>query len=168
MSAAKLPKGLPKLPPVPEGFDAWELMPAGYISSAPGVIAFTTAKRFPKVPHRWRIGVNAYGLDGLVYIRAIKRPAKLKKPKQAQAVKAKIQYVSTNGALPLVRHFVLPADAASVERMVEQVARAMAAHEYATVKGWAWRQDARCDKLWIAQSRAALASLGITSAKGRK
>jgi hypothetical protein len=185
-TANKLPANLPALPPVPDGWHSWEYMGEGYVSEKVEPFGYASTG-----DSHWYVEMKSTAIGDdcptLHYIRAIKRPAKLKQPKQAQAVKAELWHRSDNalewsrlsGMVRMHREggentpmnnpvFVLPADAASVERMIEQVAQAQAAHEYATVKGWAWGKDPRCDKLWISQAWAGLASLGITSAKGRK
>lgn len=106
------------------------------------------------------------------YIRAIKHPAKLKKPKQAQAVKARRMWTcGENVTAPKSRAqyfsgleqtspaFVLPADSASVERMLEQGVNAiMEMYPSAEMDAAAVRMDVR----------AVLAAIGITSAKGGK
>lgn len=178
MSTAKtLPKGLPALPPVPAGFDAWEYHPR-FKSNGPVGAPWGVCDDLAEYLFRnWNSTISGLGhpSDSTVgncdhYIVAIKRPAKLKQPKQAQAVKAKRVYgifsepetihVTKKGAkyfagfqAPKVTSLlVLPADAASVGRMREHIAGAL--EPYA--------------KFPEVAANAVLASLGITSAKGRK
>lgn len=159
MSAAKkLPAGLPKLPPVPEGFDAWEYMGKGWAGECEHSALLIHEKG------EWvHWSGKCLGTQWAHYIRAIKRPAKLKKPKQAKAVKAVRHCVLGGGRTSRIRNtkplpegsdcFVLPADKASVERMREQAMRAVINDPDATLG----------DTI-----TAVFASIGITSTKGRK
>jgi hypothetical protein len=153
-TANKLPANLPALPKVPEGFDAWELCGWGGLTGLPVGCPFAHTE---KGLADWMVwtdpGCQSSGYKHRYYIRAIKRPAKLKKPKQAQAVKAVCDVIY--GPDGEGREcFVLPADAASVERMREQAESALTSAMC--------ESDDRSEHV-----RAVLASLGITSAKGQ-
>ena len=79
---AKLPKGLPSLPPVPEGYDAWEYVGIGWSGYA---------KHYAwhhKTIKRWTLSYGmATGNTALHYIRAIKHPApKVAKKAEVKAV----------------------------------------------------------------------------------
>lgn len=78
-----LPKGLPKLPSVPDGYDAWEYMGIGKKEGIPNLSGFASIAYWPDKPTReWDIDLMGW-LEGTLtdahYCRAIKRPAPAKK-----------------------------------------------------------------------------------------
>jgi hypothetical protein len=92
----KIPAGLPDLPPVPAGWDAWEYM--GLAWKSPSEKSPWTHYQ-PSVPHEgWLFGGDlSYEVCGSpsgcsdgYYIRAVKHPAKPKRVRKAKATPTKI------------------------------------------------------------------------------
>jgi len=79
VNAAKLPKGLPALPDAPTGC-VWEYMGKHWQGEADNYIFAHDADSF------WRLSDGIATGGPCHYCRAIKRPAKLKKPKRVKAV----------------------------------------------------------------------------------
>ncbi len=80
----KLPKGLPELPPIPAGYDAWEYLGKGPIGRS---LINEYADSCDDGDTSWSAyaGINQFEGDGCGhYIRAIKHPA----PKVAKKTKA--------------------------------------------------------------------------------
>lgn len=130
MSTPKLPKGLPKLPPVPDGYDAWKLCGWGKLNhhqthGRPWNSCSATSGEWP--PTNAGSGMPS-GFRDRYYILAVKRPAKTPKHARKGRVVARMSkqfagainddFSLIGGAVPVA---ILPADAESVERMVEQV-----------------------------------------------
>lgn len=96
-----LPKGLPPLPAVPEGYSAWEYMGLNWKSSGPVGAPFGAC--YGTLDATWYERASAKELgretDALDYdhhchiIRAIKRPAPANKQPKAKAVKANFIWV---------------------------------------------------------------------------
>lgn len=169
----KLPAGLPPLPAVLEGYAGWEYMGKGYASKDGEPYRF-----FDPTCGHWsallgHLGGLSTANRSLHYIRAIKRPAA--KPSKAKPacngrVVAKRMWSTdypycsatiTEGRVTAASKpvFVLPADAESVERMVEQGAEAISGNP-----GWA-QFDEKLRELYRATIRTALAAVGLRAAK---
>jgi hypothetical protein len=163
----KLLKRLPPFPPVPRGYDRWAPMGVGYSSDK----AHAYLGYIESTGHHagWEISedAHAYGVGGLLYIVAVRDPKPAPtirksrkvapKPAGKGRVVAKLEKRSAytgRGYYADSDRFVLPADAASVERMVEQVRNAFCERAPATPTELA---------------RAVLSSIGILPAnKGTK
>lgn len=118
-TAKKLPKGLPALPPVPVGWDAWEYMGQGWTGPV-SPSQWWAVYEHGKWTTYWHKDWSPSGFPRIHYIRAIKRPA-------AKKAKGKRVVAKRGSCIAMGECFVLPADAASVERMTEQVARGICA-----------------------------------------
>lgn len=211
---AKLPAGLPALPPVPAGYSRWEYKGKGWTSDgavvgAPWSCASRGDKAFVIFPQSWK----AFGFADGFYIVAVRdpkpaaKPSKVKsarkcecslttralgdgcdvcnpelaaeiaaenaKPKPARKgrVVAKLEKRSADtgrGYYADSDRFVLPADAASVERMVEEVTtKLMEFQNVHAVKPAAMRS---IRPLFRKDALEILACFGIRAAKkgGRK
>lgn len=183
----KLPKNLPPLPPVPDGYDRWKLCGwGGLIMDADGTPWGCAWLRASDWNVENQTKYNAIGSKSLYYIVAVRDPkpaptirkfrkVAAPKPRKGRVVASKLAtsdyHLNGSGLLLLARGnanaaypipvFLLSADSASVERMLEQAAEALANRDGFTVldanaPGMAYRDRARL----------ALAAIGITAKGG--
>ncbi len=166
MSAAKkLPKGLPALPPLPDGYGKWEYMGREWRGFGPYQAFHSFDMENAPELRQWRTVQTGMSVGNplVYYIRAVKRPAKkAAKAKPGKVVTAELLYQAKTSArfakgAPV---FVLPADAESVAAMVTQCRDA--AFDL-------WLRNGKSAKPIDARTtvEAVLASIGI-SAKGAK
>lgn len=101
--AVKLPAGLPKLPPVPEGFDRWEYMGKGWLGEPDAPWAWAYPKGLhtgiTARDHVWFVDLvnRRTGGDRLVhYIVAVRDPKPIKRPaaKPSKAVGKALEAVA--------------------------------------------------------------------------
>lgn len=86
MSAKKLPKGLPELPPVPRGYSEWEYLGFGVVK----VGVFYGASFDPTIENKWEIGTWDGGNPDAHYLRAVKKRASKPAAKPPYAPAGKI------------------------------------------------------------------------------
>lgn len=166
-----LPKGLPTLPPIPKGFDAWEYMGKGplkvdLIKEYASCVGQEGISWISPGVNQWDGGGSGY------YIRAIKRRAPAKKQPKAKSVKARRMWCDTRGLKqswseihfldaqehprnPDTSTLVAVLDISNPDALVEQSANAIA--EYNTAPGKEVVRVA-CD---VAIAKLVLKSLGI-------
>ena len=163
----KLPKNLPALPPVPEGYSRWEYKGKAWNSGdkpvgAPWAVG-ETGRSWVVLPEQWRFGFrNGH------YIVAVRDPKPAPKKRERRVVAIKGVSTLTPTTFGIISVFpetkdtyltpvvLLPADAASVARMQDQA-------YYAVVAETDLPADA-CERI----ARAALAAIGISAKGGRK
>lgn len=128
----KLPHGLPKLPPVPKGYDRWCYRP--FFDSC-GPVGAPFGAWSPRVGESWawhgrRLGKPNECTHGICehYIVAVRDSKPTPKKPRPRKVKAKVEKRSVDSGKGYYVHadfLIVPFDAASREQLVEQAVDAV-------------------------------------------